>query len=131
DLLARLIELVHRPGFAEACSQLSRSFGGRLRFGQEVNELTRSNGAIVSALCLVRDTKRFFGSAELRLMKAFRGDLGARRHGRERDDIGDELHLAFERRPRLDTSPGKRWIGRKALSDPFGVGYGEFVVCRL
>src|SRR5262245_18468451 len=64
-------------------------------------------------------------------MKAFRGNLGARRQGRERDDIGDELHLALERRPRLDAAPGKCWIGRKALSDPFSIGYGELVVCRL
>src|SRR5262249_26943469 len=34
-------------------------------------------------------------------------------------------------RPRLDVAPGKRWIGRKTLSDPFSIGYGELVVCRL
>jgi len=32
DLLARLIELVHRPGFREARRQLGRGFGRRLRF---------------------------------------------------------------------------------------------------
>ncbi len=65
------------------------------------------------------------------MMEAFRGNLGPRRQGRKRDDIGDELHLALERRARLDAAPGKRWIGRKALSHPFGIGYGELVVCRL
>ena len=64
-------------------------------------------------------------------MEAFCGNLGPRRQRRKRDDIGDELHLAFERRPRLDASPRKGWIRRKTLSDPFGVSYGEFVICRL
>src|SRR5262249_43813382 len=89
------------------------------------------NGAIVSTPCLVSDPERLFGSAKLSLMKAFRGNLGPRRQGCQRDDIGDELHLAFERRARLDAAPGKSWIGRKTLSDPFGVGDGELVVCRL
>jgi hypothetical protein len=79
----------------------------------------------------VRDSERFFGSAQLRLMEAFCGNLGPRRQGRKRDDIGDKLHLAFERRARLDASPGKRWIRWKALSDPFSVGNGELVVRRL
>src|SRR5262249_30484941 len=60
-----------------------------------------------------------------------RGNLGPRWERRKRDDIGDELHLAFERWPGLYAAPGKRWIGRKTLSDPFGVDYGELVVCRL
>ena len=105
DLLARLIELVHRPGFPEARSQLGRGFGRRLRFRQEVNELARGNGAIVGAPCFVGDAQRLFGSAQLCLMEAFGGNLGARRERCKRDDIGDELHLAFERRPRLDAAP--------------------------
>src|SRR5262245_8371327 len=64
-------------------------------------------------------------------MKSFCGKFGPRRQGRKRDDIGDKLHLAFERRPRLNASPGKCWIGRKTLSDPFGIGYGELVISRL
>src|SRR5258707_15606320 len=64
-------------------------------------------------------------------METFRGNLGARRQGRKRDDIGDELHFALERRPGLDAAPGKRWVGWKALADPFGISYGELVVCCL
>ena len=82
DLLARLIELVHRPGFSEARSQLGRGFGRRLRFRKEVNKLARGNGAIVGAPRFVGDTERLFGSAQLRLMEAFRGNLGARRQRR-------------------------------------------------
>ena len=81
-LLARPIELVHRPGFPEARSQLGRGFGRRLRFRQEVNKLARGDGAIVGAPRFVGDAERLFGSAQLRLMEAFRGNLGARRQRR-------------------------------------------------
>src|SRR4029453_16675644 len=96
-----------------------------------MEELARSNGAIVGAPRFVRDPERFFDSAQLRLMKPFRGNLGPRRQGGKRDDIGDELHLALERWSHLDASPRICWVRRKALSDPFSVGNGELVVCRL
>jgi hypothetical protein len=131
DLLARLIELVHRPGFAEPRGQSGRGFGRGLRLRQEMDELTCGNGAIVSAPCFVGDAERLLGSAQLRLMKSFRGKLGPRRQGGKRDDIGDEFHLALECGPRLNASPRICWVGRKALSDPFSVGNGELVVCRL
>src|SRR5262249_36836256 len=115
----------------EACSQLARSFGGRLRLGQKVNELTCGNGAIVSAPRLVGHAERLFSSAKLRLMKSFCSNLGPCRQGRKRYDIGDELHLAFERWPGLDAAPGKRWIGRKALCDPLSIDNGKLIVCRL
>src|SRR5262249_49835639 len=127
-LLARLIELVHRPGFPEACSQLARSVGGRLRLGQKGNELTCGNRAIVSAPRLVRHAERLFSSAKLRLMKAFCRERGACRQSRERYEIGDDVHRALERGARLDAARRKRWIWRKALSDPFSIGDGELVI---
>jgi len=130
-LLAGLVELVYRPGFAKPRGQLGGGFGRRLRFRQEVDELARGNRAIVGAPRFVGDAERLFGSAQLRLVEAFRGNLGPRRQGRKRDDIGDELHLALERRPGLDASPRIRWVRRKALSDPFSIGNGELVICRL
>src|SRR5204863_2589887 len=80
---------------------------------------------------LVGDAERLFGGTQLRLMEALCGNLGARRQGRKRDEVGDELQLALERRTRLNASPGKRWIRRKALSDSFGIGDGELIVRRL
>jgi hypothetical protein len=74
------------------------------------------------------DAQRFFGRAQLRLMETFRGNLGARRQGRKRDDIGDDLALNFERRCRGDPAQRNGRVWRQALSDARSIGDGELVI---
>ncbi len=130
-LLARLIELVHGAGFAQALGKLGGGLGRGLRLRQKSHQLARGDGAVVGAARLRGDPQRFFGGAQLRLAKARRRDLGHRRQGREREHVGDQLALDFGLDRAGDAKQRERWTGRKARSDPAGFGNGELVVGGL
>src|SRR5262249_60423418 len=73
----------------------------------------------------MRHPQRLFGRMQLRLTEACRGDLGARRQGRQRKDIGDDSALDLEPDRSLDARNRNRRVRRKALPNPLSVRDGE------
>ena len=114
-LVAGLIELGHRPGFAELAGEFRG--GRRRRFGlfHHTDQFARADGPVVCPARLRRDAQGRFGRLQSRRLEAVGGDVGARRQGRQGEDVGGDGALDFRRQRARDPAEGNVGIGRKAL----------------
>ena len=67
-----------------------------LRLREEADQLAGGHSAVEGPPRLIGDAQRLLGGTQLRLAKARRGDLGARRQGRERNDVGNDPPFDLE-----------------------------------
>ena len=92
-LLARLIELVHCAGLAEALGELRHRFGSLVGLGEKANCLLRRDCAIEGTARFGRDAQRLKGGCQLRLTKTFGCDFAAHRKRGKGKNTGDDLAL--------------------------------------
>ena len=85
-LIARLIELVHGAGFAEALASCVADSAAACACARKRPLLMCGDRAIPGAARFDRDACRFPDGAQLRLTKTFRRDFGARRQRRKRQE---------------------------------------------
>ena len=114
-LVAGLIELGHRPGFAKLTGEFLG--GRRRRFGlfHDTDRFARADGPVVRPPRLPRDAQGRFGRLQSRRLEVDGGDVGPRRQGRQGEDVGCDGALDFRRQRARDPPKGKIGIGRKAF----------------
>jgi hypothetical protein len=86
---------------------------------------------VVNAARLETDPQGFQSGTQLRLMKTFGGELGARRQRGERENIHDDAALDIELDRRLNAAERECRIGRQARFHHRGFGNAELVIGGL
>ena len=129
--LARLIELVHGAGLAQLLGELGGGFGGGRHLRERCGKHLGRDRPVVNAARLETDPQGFQSGTQLRLMKTFGGELGARRQRGERENIHDDAALDIELDRRLNAAERECRIGRQARFHFRGFGNAELVIGGL